>query len=186
MQKKEIDLKQKDNYHLKKIYSWEIFGIQTQTSNNSLSSVDVNKNKYECSVKYSWQIIGKYTQTISEDNFTPNDDYWQGSILFPQKNYKSQKKFNPNCRESSNSIRIQYCESTQTSNDKETETDFTDCRIKYSWENLIQQREKLNIVKLEDNQISYNFTNFTIQQESYKCCAKYSWENLINQHLNQK
>ncbi|XP_051156572.1 uncharacterized protein LOC127278765 [Leptopilina boulardi] len=185
LQKKDINNNQK-TFHLKKTYSWEIFGIETQTSNCTLSNIGTSyytNNKHECTVKYSWEIIGKSTQVSINDyknHFISNDDYWQGTILLPKKNYSSQKNINSKCQESSNKIRILYCERTQTSSDKETETEFTNCRIKYSWENLIQQYAKSSKLKKIDN-----CENFPTQIESLKSIyRKYSWENLINQHLN--
>lgn len=175
-------------FDLKKTYSWEILGIGTQTSNYNLRDIDSHdyNTKHECTVKYSWQIIGKSTQVSMNDyenNFILNKDYWQGSILSPRKNYQTQKKnLETNYEKLPNKIRVLHCEKTQTSSDKKTETEFTECRIKYSWENLIKQH--LKSFKSESIKKSNFDKHLRTRNERMKCPRKYSWENLIDQHLN--
>ena len=205
-QKEKINKGEKMNLECKKTYSWQILGISAQTSLHLLQNINKEKeaekekdnenDRYQCDIKYSWQIVGKSTQVSLNDyenHSSLNEDYWKGSILPPRENYdkwnkiKSPIKFlNPR-----NKTIILYSEGTQTLTDKRTQTELTDCRVKYSWENLIEKHLKsLKSSKFDASvKISYDelcVENLNTRLEPIKCSAKYSWQNLIRQRLKSK
>lgn len=159
----------KMNLSCKIKYSWQIVGTSTQTSQtliqtllsendcnfgvyNEVMPYDLKKNeqKVRCSIKYSWEIIGISTQTsLVKDDF--DKDYWKGTIITPSEQYHERKInfWQDNAEEriksygSNGLYKIKYIilnnEATQTFTEKENQTDLTDCRATYSWQNLIRK-----------------------------------------------
>ena len=197
-QEKEIIKLENKHYDCKKTYSWQILGTSTQTSEQLLQNIDENydNEKYQCKVKYSWQIVGKSTQASINDyeNYSNvNEDYWRGVILSPRKNHHKRNEIEApkEFSKPGNKILILYCQGTQTLSDKKTQTDLTDCRVTYSWENLINQH--LNTLKSSKfdtcEQISYDkycVDYLKTRTEPINCSVKYSWQNLIRQRLKSK
>lgn len=141
-----INDKQKD-IECKIKYSWQIVGLSSQTSNTFIAQNNLtdDSNNYNCCIKYSWQIIGTGTQASLHDINTKKlqDDYWNGKILMPNQCKYIPNIFNNNRKNvgnlggyNKNKNCILYCEITQTTADKCFQTDLTDCRVKYSWQNL--------------------------------------------------
>lgn len=119
-------------------YSWQIIGMSAQTSETLINNYDINNKKPECKIKYSWQIIGTETQA-SMSNFSSLEEsnYWDGKILTSSCKKNSLYSDNNNHDNfKNNNYRILYNESIQTSADKILQTELTDCRVKYSWQNL--------------------------------------------------
>lgn len=148
-------------YDCKIKYSWQVIGTSTQTSysllQDLLDDVDAegNKSAYKmCNIKYSWQIIGISTQASLHDY---NDqDYWNGMLLTPNKNYNE------------NNVRID--------NKKIDYTKLQDHSANYS-ENRLKRYLILN------NQQTQTFAEKEVQADTSDHCAKYSWHNLIKRYL---
>ncbi|KAK2577147.1 hypothetical protein KPH14_003307 [Odynerus spinipes] len=141
-------------------YSWQVIGTGSQTSKVLLYNfLEENKNQiynnanqssmYKCDVKYSWQIIGTGTQVALQNN---NDtDYWTGIVFKPNIHQDGkvivggkEKKIDDDVRlykvqPNGKKLLILNNQYTQTLTEKGTQSDFTDCKIKYSWQNLIWQ-----------------------------------------------
>lgn len=120
-----------NNFECKIKYSWQIIGVSTQTSKTLLNITKSDALINQCSIKYSWQIIGRSTQTSLHDKSQFIDDnYWIGRILTPNNTSDSanNKNNNKKC--------MVYNEYIQTSAEKALQTELTDCRVKYSWQNL--------------------------------------------------
>lgn len=148
-------------YDCKIKYSWQVIGTSTQTSysllQDLLDDIDTegNKSAYKmCNIKYSWQIIGISTQA-SLHNYN-DQDYWNGMLLTPNKNYKE------------NNIRID--------NEKANCTKLQDHSANYS-------DKRLKRYLILNNQQTQTFAEKEVQADTSDYCAKYSWHNLIKQYL---
>lgn len=148
-------------YDCKIKYSWQVIGTSTQTSHSLLqdllNDIDIENNKsaYKmCNIKYSWQIIGISTQA-SLHNYN-DQDYWNGMLLTPNKNYNE------------NNIRID--------NKKTDCTKLQDYLVNYS-------DKRLKRYLILNNQQTQTFAEKEIQADTSDYYAKYSWHNLIKQYL---
>ncbi|KAL2741073.1 CRLF3 factor [Vespula squamosa] len=141
-------------------YSWQIIGTSSQTSKVLLHNVlEENQNQfsdhnnkpstYKCEVKYSWQIVGTETQVALQNS---NDtDYWTGVIFSPNIHRNKKTVIDEKKKNTYNDIglcELQACrkkciilnnQCIQTLAEKKTQTDILDCKVKYSWQDLILQ-----------------------------------------------
>lgn len=142
-------------------YSWQVIGTSTQTSYGLLQDLlddnDTrdNMSAYKmCNVKYSWQIIGISTQA-SLHNYN-DEDYWNGMLLIPNKNYNE------------NNIQI---DNNETGCNK-----LQDYSAKYS-------EKKFKRCLILNNQQTQTFAEKEVQADTSDYYAKYSWHNLIKRYL---
>lgn len=150
-------------YDCKIKYSWQAIGTSTQTSysllQDLLNDTDTKSNMsaYKiCNIKYSWQIIGTSTQaSLCAINYN-DQDYWNGMLLTPTKNYNE------------NNIQID--------NNETGCTKLQDHSAKY-----LEKRLKRYLIL--NNQQTQTFAEKEVQADTNDYYAKYSWHNLIKQCL---